>query len=55
MHVISARVSDIPGVRTVEASLDTCTVRVTGPADAAAIRSAIMLAGYDAAAMGVET
>jgi copper chaperone CopZ len=48
VRAISARVSDVPGVRTVEARLDTGTVRVTGTADAAAVRAAIRQAGYDA-------
>jgi copper chaperone CopZ len=50
VRAISARVSDVPGVRTVEARLDTGTVRVTGTADPAAVRAAIRLAGYDATA-----
>ena len=50
VRAISARVSDVPGVRTVEARLDTGTVRVTGTADPAAVRAAIRLAGYDAVA-----
>jgi copper chaperone CopZ len=50
VRTISARVSDVPGVRTVEARLDTGTVRVTGTADPAAVRAAIRLAGYDAIA-----
>jgi copper chaperone CopZ len=54
VRTISARVSDVPGVRTVEAGLDTGTVRVTGTADPAAIRAAILLAGYDATAMEAE-
>jgi copper chaperone CopZ len=49
VRAISARVSDVPGVRTVEARLDTGTVRVTGTADPAAVAAAIQLAGYDAA------
>lgn len=48
VRVISARVSDVPGVRTVEARIDTGTVRVTGSADPAAVATAIGLAGYDA-------
>jgi copper chaperone CopZ len=51
VRAISARVSDVPGVRTVEAALDTGTVRVTGTADPAAVQAAIQLAGYDATVM----
>lgn len=47
VRAISARVSDVPGVRTVEARLDTGTVRITGTADPAAVTAAIRLAGYD--------
>jgi copper chaperone CopZ len=54
VRAISGRVSDVPGVRTVEARLDTGTVRVTGTADAAAVAAAIRQAGYDATAMEVE-
>ena len=50
VRAISARVSDVPGVRTVEARLDTGTVRVTGTANPAAVRAAIRLAGCDAVA-----
>jgi copper chaperone CopZ len=50
VRAISARVSDVPGVRTVEARLDTGTVRVTGTADPAAVLAAIRLAGCDAVA-----
>jgi copper chaperone CopZ len=48
VRAISGRVSDVPGVRTVEANLDTGTVRVTGTADPAAVATAIRLAGYEA-------
>jgi copper chaperone CopZ len=48
VRAISARVSDVPGVRTVEASVETGTVRVTGTAEPAAVAAAIRLAGYDA-------
>lgn len=48
VRAISARVSDVPGVRTVEARLDTGTVRVTGTADPTAVAIAIRNAGYDA-------
>lgn len=46
VRVISARVSDVPGVTTVSVDLGTATVRVTGPADPAAVRAAIFSAGY---------
>ncbi len=47
VRAISARISDVPGVRTVEARLDTKTVRVTGTADPTAVQTAIRGAGYD--------
>ena len=47
VRVISACVSDVPGVRTVEARLDTKTVRVTGTADPTTVQTAIRDAGYD--------
>ena len=48
VRVISASVSDVPGVRTVEARLDSGTLSVTGTADATAVQAAIRRAGYDA-------
>jgi copper chaperone CopZ len=48
VRAISACVSDVPGVRTVEASLDTRTLSVTGTADATAVQTAIGRAGYQA-------
>jgi len=48
VRAISASVSDVPGVRTVEARLDTGTLSVTGTADATAVQTAIRRAGYDA-------
>jgi copper chaperone CopZ len=48
VRAISACVSDVPGVRTVEARLDTRTLAVTGQADAAAVQTAIRRAGYQA-------
>lgn len=48
VRAISGRVSDVPGVRTVEANLDTGTLRVTGTADPAAVAAAIRHAGYGA-------
>jgi copper chaperone CopZ len=47
VRVISASVSDVPGVRTVEARPDTRTLSVTGTADATAVQAAIRRAGYD--------
>jgi copper chaperone CopZ len=48
VRAISAGVSDVPGVRTVAARLDTRTLSVTGTADAIAVRTAIRRAGYQA-------
>ncbi len=48
VRAISACVSDVPGVRTVEARLDTRTLSVTGTADPAAVQTAIRRAGYQA-------
>jgi len=48
VRTISSRVSDVPGVRTLEVDLGTRTVRVTGTVDAAAVGAAITDAGYDA-------
>ena len=45
---VSAWISDVPGVHTVEARLDTATVHVTGTADPAAVEAAIRQAGYTA-------
>ena len=45
VRVVSARVSDVPGVQTVEVDLDTRTIRVTGPADPAAVAAALETAG----------
>jgi copper chaperone CopZ len=47
VRTISARISDVPGVRTVEAFLAARTVRVTGTADPAAVRTAIRTAGHE--------
>lgn len=41
VRLISGRLSDVPGVRTVEVDLDTGTVRVTGTADTASLQAAI--------------
>ena len=48
VRAISACVSDVPGVRTVEARLDTRTLSVTGTADATAVQTALRRAGYQA-------
>ena len=48
---VSTRISDVPGVRTVEARLDTATVHVAGTADSAAVEAAIRRAGYSATAL----
>jgi copper chaperone CopZ len=48
VRAISACVSDVPGVRTVVARLDTRTLSVTGTAGAAAVQTAIRRAGYQA-------
>ena len=48
---VSAWISDVPGVRTVEARLDTATVHVTGTADPAAVEAAVRRAGYSATAL----
>jgi copper chaperone CopZ len=47
VRTISKHVSDVPGVRTVEVNLQAKTVRVTGDADANAVRDAIAAAGFD--------
>jgi FtsP/CotA-like multicopper oxidase with cupredoxin domain len=46
VRAISARISDVPGVQTLEADLAARTVRVTGPADPAAVAAAVAAAGY---------
>ncbi len=43
VRVISARLCDVAGVRTLEADLITRAVRVTGPVD---VRAAVAAAGY---------
>ena len=50
---ISARVCDVPGVQTVEVDVVCRTVRVTGPADPAAVVAAISAAGFSVE--GVDT
>ena len=51
VRTVSARISDVPGVRTVAARLDTATVHVTGTADPAAVQAALRQAGYHATAL----
>jgi FtsP/CotA-like multicopper oxidase with cupredoxin domain len=46
VRTISARISDVPGVQTLQADLAARTVRVTGPADPAAVAAAVGAAGY---------
>ena len=48
VRAISACVSDVPGVRTVQARLDSRTLSVTGTADTTALQMAIRRAGYEA-------
>jgi Heavy-metal-associated domain len=45
VRAISARVSDVTGVRTLTTGLQTKTVRVTGSADPAQVAAAIAAAG----------
>ena len=51
VRAVSARISDVPGVQTLQADLATRTVWVTGPADPAAVTAAIGTAGYAADAV----
>ena len=46
VRAVSACINDVAGVRTVQADLATRTVRVTGPADPAAVAAAVTAAGY---------
>jgi copper chaperone CopZ len=46
VRVISARVCDVPGVRTVEADLARHSIQVTGSADPAEVLAAVTAAGY---------
>jgi copper chaperone CopZ len=48
VRVISAVISDVPGVETLRADLASGTVQVTGSADPAAITAAVIAAGYTA-------
>jgi copper ion binding protein len=45
-RVVSAAISDVPGVRTLRVDLATRTVRVTGSADPAAVTDAVTATGY---------
>jgi copper chaperone CopZ len=49
VRAISASISDVPGVQTLQADLVTRTVQVTGSADRAAITAAVTAAGYSVA------
>ena len=46
VRTVSAWISDVPGVQTLEADLGTRTVHVSGPADPAAVTAAVRAAGY---------
>jgi FtsP/CotA-like multicopper oxidase with cupredoxin domain len=46
VRAISASISDVPGVQTLQADLATRTVQVTGPVDHAAITAAVVAAGF---------
>jgi FtsP/CotA-like multicopper oxidase with cupredoxin domain len=48
VRVVSARISDVPGVRTLRADLATQTVHVSGSAAPAALTAALAAAGYAA-------
>ena len=48
VRAISAQVRDVRGVVALEADTTTRTIRVQGPADRDAVRSAIAAAGYEA-------
>ena len=45
-RVISRRISDVPGVRTLRADLATRSVQVSGSADPDAVAAAVTAAGY---------
>ena len=49
VRAISTEVAGVTGVEAVEVRLESKTVRVMGPADEAAVREAIVEAGYEAA------
>ena len=46
VRAISASISDVPGVQTLEADLGARTLHVSGPADPAAVTAAVSAAGY---------
>jgi FtsP/CotA-like multicopper oxidase with cupredoxin domain len=48
VRAVSARISDVPGVRTLQADLTTQTVQVSGSAAPAALAAALTAAGYAA-------
>ena len=48
VRAISAQARDVRGVMALEADTTTRTIRVQGPADRDAVRSAIAAAGYEA-------
>src|SRR3954469_7402799 len=48
VRAVSARISDVPGVRTLQADLATQTVQVSGSAAPAALTAALTAAGYAA-------
>jgi copper chaperone CopZ len=45
-RVVSASISDVPGVRTLRVDLATRTVQVTGAADPAVVAAAVTATGY---------
>ena len=49
VRAITAEVSAVPGVESVEVGVEARTVRVSGAADEAAVRAAIDEAGYEVA------
>ena len=53
VRVVSASISDVPGVRTLRADLAAHTVQVTGPVDPVAVIAAVTAAGYAVAAGGL--
>ncbi|MGK5171480.1 multicopper oxidase domain-containing protein [Geodermatophilus sp. CPCC 205761] len=50
VRAISASISDVPGVQTLQADLATRTVQVTGPVDPTAVTAAVIAAGFAIAA-----
>jgi FtsP/CotA-like multicopper oxidase with cupredoxin domain len=46
VRAISASISDVPGVQTLQADLATRTVQVTGPVDPTAVTAAVTAAGF---------